>query len=288
MKNTCFFLVQTLSFLNLCAQCADTANIYSFNFEGKKYEIVMEKRNWATAAACAVTRGGYLVQISSKSEQDSIYNTIINTAGISSNYTIVNDGGGVAYVWIGATDKKNEGVWLWDGNNDNIGINFWNGKGGSGGGSVVAGAYNNWGGSSLGGEPDDFSSQQDAAAIALASWPYGDAGEWNDIKSSNNLYYVIEYDSSITTGIKNAINGNRITAYPNPTNGVITIKFCDPICTDGTLLAIYDLLGNQVFYTLIALNSNELLIDLSDKDQGMYFIKINDENCKMCKSIIIQ
>lgn len=292
MKTFYFFLFITLSYINVCAQCADTAKIFKYNYKGKKYEVVKEKKSWISAASCAIERGGYLVQIGSKSEQDSIYNAIVNKAGVSKTYTVVNDGGGIAYVWIGATDKKTEGTWLWDGNDDGTGINFWNGQGtaGSGVGSVVGGAYNNWGGSTFGTEPDDYSSNQDAAGIALAGWPYGDAGEWNDISSSNSLFYVIEYDSSFTIGLKrNSVNENEVCVYPNPTNGVSTVKFNNRVLTYDTQIGIYDLLGNEVFHSLIALNSDHLVIDFSAKPKGMYLLKVYDQSSPpLFKTVIVQ
>lgn len=104
--------------------CTNTTNVYKFTHNSKVYEIVKELKTWINAAACAVERGGYLAEINNQNEQNSIYDAIINGAGIATNYATVNDGGGIAYVWIGATDKNIEGTWLWDGNNDNIGTNF--------------------------------------------------------------------------------------------------------------------------------------------------------------------
>ena len=193
-----FVLIMVFS-INLYCQCASTANIYQFSYNGKNYEIVKGLKTWVNAAACAVERGGYLVHIDDQNEQDTIYDAIINGAGISSTYASVWDGGGVAYVWIGATDINTEGIWLWDGNNDNIGTNFWNGQGiaGTGGGSAVGGAYNNWG-NAFGETPNepDNSGNQDAAGIALEAWPFGTPGEWNDIIITNNLYFIIEYGTS--------------------------------------------------------------------------------------------
>jgi hypothetical protein len=213
--------------------CADTSNIYKFSYHGKHYEIVKEMKTWDSAAACAVRRGGYLVQINSQQEQDSIYYAITHGAAISSAYTTVIDGGGIAYVWIGATDKHMEGKWLWDGNNDTIGINFWNGQGtaGAGGGSAVAGAYIHWGGTTAGtpNEPDNYMGVQNSAAIGLASWPYGIAGEWNDINANNTLYYVIEYD--ITTAINDLqtpTSINEVILYPNPAINIVNIRNNNP------------------------------------------------------------
>lgn len=201
----CFIFGMIWSSNSACmAQCAVPANVYSFSYGGKSYEIIKQKKTWTDAAACAVERGGYLAHIESDAEATALYNAIIS-AGVSSTYTVVGDGGGIAYVWIGATDKFTEGTWAWAGNNSSSTLNFWNGQGAAGtnNGVSVDGKYNRWGGTSTGtrNEPDDFNSNQDAAAIALATWPscaptcitpLGIAGEWNDIAISNTLYSIVE------------------------------------------------------------------------------------------------
>ncbi len=168
-------------------------------FEGHKYVVVKERKNWADAAADAVARGGYLVEIDSQEEQDAVWQAI-HDAGVSSSYTSVGDGGGIAYIWIGGKASSTR-AWTWHGS----GADFWNGNSD---GSAVDGSYINWGGKSKGSfnEPDNFTDPglapngQDAAAIGLASWPKGAssplgvAGEWNDIASTNTIYYVVEIE----------------------------------------------------------------------------------------------
>ncbi len=161
-------------------------------------------KTWIEAASCAVERGGYLAEINSLEEQDTIYKSIIEGAGVPANYTMVADGGGIAYVWIGASDQAAEGTWIWDGDGDTTGINFWNGQGsnGAGDGAPVNELFNNWGGSSTGdpNEPDNWGAGQDGAAIGLAKWPAGAdftlgiPSEWNDISTDNELYFVVEHN----------------------------------------------------------------------------------------------
>ena len=55
------------------AQCVNVSNIYTFEYNGHTYEMVKENKTWANAAACAVERGGYLVEITDAAEQDSIF-----------------------------------------------------------------------------------------------------------------------------------------------------------------------------------------------------------------------
>lgn len=175
---------------------------YTFTFNGKKYEIVKEKKTWPDAAMVAYRKGGHLAEINDQAEQLAIYDAIKKN-GISSTYVEAKDGGGVAYIWIGATDRRHEGQWVWDGANTGRGINFWNGEGmhGKGNGTAVDNAYQNWGGTASGkpNEPDNSGGKQNAAAIGLAPWPknsgsLGNAGEWNDINENNQLYFIIEYD----------------------------------------------------------------------------------------------
>lgn len=216
-------------FQNAHAQCVDDADIYRFSTPEKSYAIIKQEKSWADAAACAVALGGTLTEINSQEEQDLIYNAIINDAGVSDSYTRVNDGGGIAYVWIGASDQTEEGTWIWDGNGDGNGDPFWTGQGtaGDGGGSPVDDLYSFWGGTSAGEarEPDDFQSAQDAAAIALGGWPsfspgsLGEAGEWNDISAANELYYVVEFNCSHTEA---TVETTACGSYTSPSGQIWT------------------------------------------------------------------
>ncbi len=281
MKIICALTITAAFFATtIFGQCANQSNVFSFMYNGKNYEVVKETKTWANAAACAVSRGGYLAQINSQGEQTAIYNAITGGAAVSSTYTVVNDGGGIAYVWIGATDKNVEGTWLWDGNNDNVGVNFWNGQGnaGTGVGNVVGTNYINWGDIHLGqnDEPDNYLNQ-DAAAIGLASWPYGIAGEWNDIAITNSLYYVIEYDS--TNGINNHEQKFQSQLYPNPANDFLNITSTNPTQQISDL-KIYDQLGSLV-YQKEKIKTGDVALDVSDFSEGIYFISLTFSNGEM-------
>ncbi len=271
MKKTILFIL-CVSFSHLLsAQCADTANIYTFSYGGHTYEVVKEMKNWATAAACAVERGGYLVEINDQLENDAVYSGITTGAGVSTTYTTVGDGGGIAYVWIGASDISTEGTWIWDGDGNGSGTNFWTGEGsaGAGGGSAVGGLYNNWGGSGSGtpNEPDDYGNNQDAGAIALNGWPGGTgslgiAEEWNDIAATNSLYFVIEI---VNADISKNINENSFKLYPNPAENTVTIE------TDGeSHICIYTVSGEIVYENTIFETQS---ISIENYDSGVYFVK---------------
>lgn len=280
-------IVLCLSFAHYSpAQCLDSTNVYTFTYAGKTYEVVKELKNWADAAACAVERGGYLVEINDANEQDSVYHAITAGAKISSTYTTIGNGGGIAYIWIGATDQQAEGTWLWDGDNDKAGINFWNGQGanGTGNGTPINEAYVNWGGSSTNviEEPDNFGAGQNHGAMALSGWPSGStflgvAGEWNDIIGSSQLYFVIEKDN--TTNVEDpAIRlGERLILFPNPSQGVVTL---DKIYEKTE---IYDFAGQ-----LVQQYKNVQSLDLSGLEKGVYIIRANRNNTLALGKVVLR
>lgn len=171
--------------------CTRDNSIHSFTFNNKKYELVTSKKSWIDAAACAVERGGYLAEINSVNENSFLFNTIINNDSITLDKSAAADGGEANYIWLGANDIKSEGVWIWDGDNDENSVQFWEG---GVDGKPIGGLYSNWGT-----EPDNFSGGQDCLGLAFTQWPLatgtlGSPRQWNDVRCTNKLYYIIEYD----------------------------------------------------------------------------------------------
>ncbi len=166
--------------------CYDSLNVYSFNYNGVKYDIVKENKSWAEAAFCADQMGGILAEINSQEEMDTIYHYVL-LAEIDQTQTVAPDGGNASYLWLGGTDQEIEGTWRWDGNNDGIGLKFWQGDQF---GTPIDSSYENWGN-----EPDNFSNQ-DGLGLAITDWARGIAGQWNDIALYNDLFYIVEYDNS--------------------------------------------------------------------------------------------
>ena len=244
-------------------------------------------KTWEDAAAWAAQDGGHLVEINSQAEQDGVW-AAFQSSGISTTYTVVNDGGGIAYIWIGATDKNIEGTWIWDGNNDGQGLNFYTGQGswGAGNGSAVNGAFYNWGGTNTtngNNEPDDYGSSQDAAAIGLDAWPAAGtgniAGEWNDIDKSNTLYFIVEYESTGFNDINNMKSDFNI--FQNENNINIT---SDAVIKD---LAIFNTEGKNV-YSSYNINSSYYAIS-TNFSTGIYFIRSTfNNNAIKTKKIFIK
>jgi hypothetical protein len=181
---------------------------FQFTFDGHAYEVITSGLTWEDASTAAQNKTmngapGYLARIDSDEENNEIFSQLSNNID-QSDYqnTSAPDGGGASYVWLGANDTQTEGEWIWVDN----GVQFWQGDSA---GSAVGARYNNWGQ-----EPDDFDGQ-DAAGIALSDWPFGVAGQWNDVDTDNTLFYIIEYAPDLFT-----INAGLNDAWYNPaTNG---------------------------------------------------------------------
>jgi hypothetical protein len=259
MMKTALILVSALLSLKANAQCADTSNIYSFQYNGANYEVVKENKTWTDAAACAVERGGFLSEINDQMEQDAVYDEALNNAGISVSNTVAPDGGGASYVWVGGNDLATEGEWTWDGDNDGSGSQFWQG---TSTGSPVGGLYSNWGN-----EPDDFGNGQDGLGLAITDWPLGVSGQWNDVNDGNDLYFIIEYPLNASV---DDLQGSVPTIYFEREGNKIKIVSVEnmPI----TDVKMVDATGKIMHAT----NSNEL--DISSMPVGMYFLQVSFEN----------
>ena len=103
-------------------------------------------------------------------------------------------------------------------------------------------------------------------------------------------YYITVYRG--VTGIDNyRLGNNNLQVYPNPTNGLITVVVGadnHPTIQNGASIQIYDISGRVVQTQLIAsqrnANENNITIDISHLQQGMYYLKIGNETVKIIKN----
>lgn len=252
----------------LTAQCAEQSLVYSFDFNGKIYEVIRDNKTWVQAAQCAVERGGYLTEINSQAEQDAIF-AGLGDASITISNTRAFECGTCSFVWIGGHDSTIEGNWIWDGANDGEGPQFWMGDRNNG--EAIDNLYNNWGN-----EPDNFNNQ-DRLALALNNFIFGVAGQWNDLTGTNTLYYVIEYNSIV--GIEDKDLGYKLLIYPNPTPDKLQIINRNQDSVVG--LAFFSAVGQKV-KEIDVLNQADLNnIDISALNSGVYFLNVHFQNGKL-------
>ncbi len=258
-------------------QCQiDPNNIYTFVFEGRNYEVIKENLKWEDAAACAVFRGGILAEIDSPQEQTNVFDAI-NEAGIVADNTISSDGGGAAYIWIGGNDATTEGKWVWDGDNDGVSEQFWEG---TATGSPVNGLFNNWGM-----EPDN-SGNQDGLGLAFTNWPFGIAGQWNDVRLSNRLYFVVEYLTPNSIFDKPNFAAPVLKISPNPATGNIIIDIPDAhFSANESRLIVFNSLGAIV--REIEIKGSKVAFDAGQLAPGAYFVKLKNGNVEYSPSKLI-
>lgn len=86
---------------------------------------------------------------------------------------------------------------------------------------------------------------------------------------------------SLCTTINEVDKNNTFSIYPNPTSGEFTISTFENI----NEIEVYDLIGQVIFKTQFAPNAAEQ-IDLNDKPNGIYFIKIKTGEQTLTRKVI--
>ena len=175
-----------------------------FEHGGHTYKLVETPATWddARAAAEAMSLGGqpgYLARIDSAAENTALLEAALNHLSEEQlAESMANDDSGAAFIWLGGSDAAQEGRWAWVNNDEQ----FW---AGDFNGSPVAGRFANWGV-----QPDNANGDEDSLAMGLGDWPdpfydLGATGQWNDLKSDNALFYVVEFDA-VKEPMKVALN----------------------------------------------------------------------------------
>ncbi|HOZ87529.1 MAG TPA: T9SS type A sorting domain-containing protein, partial [Bacteroidia bacterium] len=72
----------------------------------------------------------------------------------------------------------------------------------------------------------------------------------------------------------------QFVIYPNPSNGLFSFSATEA----GSLIEIYDALGNLVYRTATTEKSTE--IDLTKAAKGIYFVKISYRNGTVTEKVI--
>lgn len=153
---------------------------------GHFYEYVSTTASWTTAKSNAAAKtymglNGYLATITSSAENDFVRQKLSADAwiGASDDYSQINAATGATTY---ANQTAAEGNWYWvTGPVGEIGIPFSTGNNSP---VAVSGRYNNWNS----GEPNNSGTENFAELYSS-----GSVGKWNDLGTSSNLGYVVEY-----------------------------------------------------------------------------------------------
>ena len=109
---------------------------------------------------------------------------------------------------------------------------------------------------------------------------------------NNNANIFFDYNAPITTNtatttfqtLSNSVTNldKSISVYPNPTSSIVNIKSNNSINS----IELYDAQGRILQTNLV--NQNETSIDISDKSNGIYFLKIVSEKGSKVEKVIKQ
>ena len=163
-----------------------------FEFGGHTYKIITEPASWEDASAAAsemslAGQPGYLARVNSARENAAILDAVMaHLTEEQLSASLAEDGSETPFIWLGGSDKAQEGRWVWSDNGDQFWEGDFNGK-------PVGGFYTNWGV-----QPDSATGDEDALAMGLGDWPepfydLGAAGQWNDLDGNTTLAYVVEF-----------------------------------------------------------------------------------------------
>jgi hypothetical protein len=100
-------------------------------------------------------------------------------------------------------------------------------------------------------------------------------GNNNRIANQNVPKSESQTDGVVTKVMRNNFE-NKLSAYPNPTNGMLTINYSinDPSCNEATLQLIEISSGRVVTKKNVPCNSTQTQIDLNEFSSGVYSLSI--------------
>jgi hypothetical protein len=104
-------------------------------------------------------------------------------------------------------------------------------------------------------------------------------GNIDDVRIYNRALSISEIVALCEEGlvsIDEQPENQNIQIYPNPTNSTITINIKANASVNGYKVEINNLLGQTVYVS--TMNTTKKTIDLSTLENGVYFVKILDEN----------
>lgn len=100
----------------------------------------------------------------------------------------------------------------------------------------------------------------------------GGTDQFQRIDSATNyVFKIVKY-----TGVAELTTYQHLTAYPNPTNGIVTIELRD-LEKNNSHVKVMDAFGKLIYETTVNENNrflNSVSVDLSTYNPGLYFVTV--------------
>jgi len=126
---------------------------------------------------------------------------------------------------------------------------------------------------------------EDHAVTSFTFTKGPDAQHLTPVGTTNFLDVVIDW-TPMSTLIGTVENFDNVNVYPNPTNGIVNLKFMKEL--DGATMLVTDGSGKTVFSERnVKIPVGSKLIDLSTYQNGLYFISIESGNVKYNYKVLI-
>ena len=134
----------------------------------------------------------------------------------------------------------------------------------------------------LNGNCSDWSCKED-----ISGQPCADAANYNDRNNllggfSQDTTLNLQYGSCTTPSTGMVEKVNSFSLYPNPSNGIVTIKSVDKIKT----LKVYNMIGNLVMIKNIS--NTQSILNIEHLTNGVYFMELNLDNGSLINSKFIK
>ena len=105
--------------------------------------------------------------------------------------------------------------------------------------------------------------------------------EISSFPTTTSYYYPYSYKLTNTTGI-NDVSSNKIIIYPNPAKNYFTVKLDN---NKDSHLQILDVTGKVIYQKNF---NKELLVETKNFNNGIYFVRIKNDNNVITEKIIIE
>ncbi|MDP2161136.1 MAG: T9SS type A sorting domain-containing protein [Flavobacterium sp.] len=121
-----------------------------------------------------------------------------------------------------------------------------------------------------------------AAALATA---FNATYACGPLAANNNYGEMEDYAITIEPPLSvSDVSTSSISMYPNPTNGIVTLDFMNPVYVNN--ITVYSVSGQLVHATKVNTASETQTIDLQDIATGVYFVKIEMEQGTLVKRLV--